>query len=230
MGKNKNPVWLFADESGDLGHRTGSTHFVITVLYANFKPKKYKALAEPAIDKHKSFTRINVDELKGHDMRNFINRTVLRDLCDWPVSVESVIYDIRTNLGGYMHDRQGDIHLKMLSGVIKTCRIDHYDPIYVILDEGERQGYSKQEFNDALRTRLLEKWPTKTIFVNQQSSKTSYGIQVVDVVCWAIRRIFELDDTQWLTILKPILNRCLSFTIEEPEDIFSSKESPSERT
>lgn len=221
MSSKSTSIWLFIDESGDLGHGSGTRYFVVTVLYAPIRPNKiYKPVVLNALKEYERITGVRLEELKASRIRDkSVIREVLKQISELNIRFSSSIYDIASNVTGYLHKEQGEIYLKMLVDAIWECKLEDFDKVYIILDARQHQNYSKQDFSETLKYRLEEKFPGKTITVSQENSNKSYGLQIVDIVSWAVRRMYEHSDVAWWALLENIKHDYWKTTILEPRDL-----------
>jgi len=206
-------MWIFLDESGDLGFdlskKGTSPYFVITILVCDHKQAydKIKTAVRRTL-KNKLNNRKNnkrvIQELKGEATAPGIKEYFLRNFPDEGWRLYSVT----------LNKRRTEEHLQTKAGKKKLYnflarflleKVDFPEDLSVVNLAVDRCKNSEEirDFNQYVQNQLEALLPLNTrLYITHETSHDNPGLQAVDMFCWGFARLGHGDDG-WYKLFRP---------------------------
>ncbi len=205
-------LYLFLDESGNLGHGFQSAgvsrHFVITILEAPDNAAKKaieKAVERTMKNKIRGKSRSHqnlITELKGAKTSHAIKKYFYEQVAEVPFKLYAVILD-KKRFVNHLQVSENRVYNFVAHLAIKEVPLEHApERVVLVLDRSK----SKPEilvFNQFLLNQLEARLPPQIpLDIFHDDSQTNKPIQAVDLFAWGIFRKYEGEDIQWYEVFR----------------------------
>ena len=194
-------VYIFIDESGDLG-RHGLRYFVIAAL-CTINPKPIYNLIK-RIRERKLKKKIKVlSEIKANNSDDTIRNFILNKLANSNCEFHIIAVD-KTQVKDYLFDKKDRLYNYIAGILIQHAQVG-YDNINIVIDKKYRSSLIRDDFDEYIKNYKI-KWNAK-IKIEHLESVQNLGLQAVDFVAWAAhRKLNTADDKFYKIIEKKITN------------------------
>lgn len=215
--------YLFIDESGELGQKTGSSsHFLIAALCTETPKALEKRLWKEKAKLYNAGWPRDI-EIKGttlwgcdHNPRTptaiavrrvDILNEIISSICSSPIKLHYSIAK-KSYLSKSIMNAEYGIAYNFLCGTL-VCRAyaKHFcGPLNIVVDQRNKETHSKLKFDGYLETRLVGDCEHELgVAISHQESFDILGLQAVDFLSWALFRNYEHGDDQFKKLITPIV-------------------------
>ena len=194
-------MYIFLDESGDLGFsKKSQQYFVIAILITKDKkpiencikrvrqrklPKKYK----------------RIPELKFRNSNRIIRKSVLKCLSKRDVEISYILLNKR-RVYRRLQDKKNIVYNYITSFLLQKVLSEESDKIEFVVDRLYTKK-NREEFNSYINykiRRVLRR--TIKISIEHKNSEEERCLQAVDFVAGAIYRKYVFDDESYYSIIR----------------------------
>lgn len=191
--------FLYADESGDVNFNTGTRYFVYVGILTPSKKVCDEKLSKLKKDYEKIFHRKFEREVKGSKMDKdeilyFLDGLKKLDYEIFCAYVDT--YDSKKQINYIKNDSLK--RMLLLEMVITSAYSVHLDIGKIIIDKG-----LPEEIRRELRKKLEQKYK-EVPQIDAKVSQSVSGIQIADLVAWAIRRSLGGDSLYYSHLIDKI--------------------------
>jgi len=201
-------VFIFLDESGDLGfdfiNKRPSEMFIITLLVCDSKEAvdSIKTAVKRTLRNklnHKKRNARYVEELHAthlnFPMKQYFYRQLKRE--DWRLYAVVLnkrrVYKHLTTASG-----RKKLYNFLSSFLLNQVDLRVANPAVTLVVDKCKNKEEIEDFNQYLANQLEGRLPLNVpLNLHHEDSKTSAGLQAVDLFCWGIFRKYEQDDVEW---------------------------------
>ncbi len=188
--------YIFIDESGDLGDK-GSRYFILAaVLVEDFRT------LENLINKTRRIYKKEIgqsNEIKGSKTPSKVKKSILRKLNQNKYEAFILIFDKKEK---YKLDYNKDNHklYAILSSKLAQL-IPIHDSTYIFVDRTSRNKDILNHFNNLFKANLINvnDFP---IYIKHVDSLKYKGIQIADLISWAVYQEIENNNGEYIKYLK----------------------------
>lgn len=194
-------VYIFIDESGDLG-KHGLRYFVVAALCtANPKPiyNLIKRIRQRKLKKKiKDLSEIKANN-SDDNIRNFVlNKLMLTD-CEFHI----IALD-KSQVRDYLFSNKTKLYNYVAGILIQHAQIG-YENINVLIDKKDMGSIIREDFDNYIKNYKV-KWNSRINIIHLESNQ-NLGLQAVDFIAWAVhRKLNTTDETFYKIIEKKITN------------------------
>ncbi|MEK6981939.1 MAG: DUF3800 domain-containing protein [Candidatus Micrarchaeota archaeon] len=197
-------MFIFIDESGDLGFSQNSTkHFIVGALTLN-EPKEMQKIFKKARNKLKKKLS-DIPEFKfsktDEDMRTFI----LEQLARTEVSFYAYFIDKQNTKNSNLKETPPILYNfivgRLIEHVLLTEGTNHTTKVHIVLDRSLYKS-ARNSFDDYImqfRTPLKLK---ENLCIDHKKSDEECSLQAVDFFCGALFHKLEHKNTQYYDLIK----------------------------
>ena len=205
------PLFLYLDESGDLGFNPDkpgrSRHFTICILaistttrnrtVASAVKKTLKRKLNPK-GKHRRM----VKELKANATSFEVKEYFFRQLS----GVRFGLYALTLNkdrLYPELQKQKDRIYNYLARLILDQLPLENAsDAVNLVLDQRKNRR-ERQEFNDYIKRELASRLPPGVrLRITHEDSVNNHCLQAVDLFCWGIFRKYEREDNLWFDLFQ----------------------------
>jgi hypothetical protein len=201
------PIYVYIDESGDIGCPRGSSFFSIAALIT-WNRKRIERIPSQIRRRRLRKSLLQKSELKFHNCDKRVRRTTLSMLMKQDDSIISAIVIKKKGAAKRLEkDGRGffdDCCLKLIEEVVRS----NFRGREIILVFDSRWKSKALESVFDLRIHAIVKnelrilgGPAPSIRISRFDSQNSRGLQMVDFVAGAIQRKYEHDDPTYYDII-----------------------------
>ena len=198
-----NERYVFIDESGDLG-LGGSKYFVITAIWTD-KPEQFDRIIKNARrNKFKKELR-KAHEIKANSSSRELKIWILERFSSLESTHgQSVILEKSKLYSKYLKDNKDKLY-NFVAGNLANIGIDTKNLI-IRIDRSKGKQNLIEDFNLYMEKKFKEaKWNRKINVYHSWSHGWS-GLQIADIVSWAVFRKYECNDDYFFKIVEKKLN------------------------
>lgn len=198
-----NERYVFIDESGDLG-LGGSKYFVITAIWTD-KPEQFDRIIKNARrNKFKKELR-KAYEIKANRSSKELKTWILEKFSILESTHgQSVILEKSKLYSKYLKDNKDKLY-NFVAGNLANIGIDTKS-LVIRIDRSKGKQNLVDDFNFYMDKKFKEaKW-NREIKVFHSWSHGWSGLQIADIVSWAVFRKYEYNDDHFFKIVEKKLN------------------------
>ena len=198
-------MFIFLDESGDLGFSKGSSNWFLFTLVVVENPRKIekiiKKIRKTLNKKHKK----NFSELHAYHCDDITRTRVLKSISELDdicvvttiLNKKKVHVDLR-NQKNYLYNFTANI---ILDRLINKKIIKDEENIFLVVDKKDTKKNLKENFISYITKAMKEK-RNGDFKMTLSASYIEKGLQAVDFISWAIFRKYERGDFEFYEIIK----------------------------
>ena len=198
-------MFIFLDESGDLGFSKGSSNWFLFTLVVVENPRKIekiiKKIRKTLNKKHKK----NFSELHAYHCDDITRTRVLKSISELDdicvvttiLNKKKVHVDLR-NQKNYLYNFTANI---ILDRLINKKIIKDEENIFLVVDKKDTKKNLKENFISYITKAMKEK-RNGDFKMTLSASYNEKGLQAVDFISWAIFRKYERGDFEFYEIIK----------------------------
>ena len=197
-------MYIFLDESGDLGFSKRSSKWFLFTMVVIDDPKKLerviKKVRKTLNKKHKR----KHSELHSYHADEITRIRMLKELCKLNISVVTTILNKEKVYVGlkeqknYLYNYTANI---LLDRFINTNLIDNSHDLVLVADRKDTKKNLQNNFISYI-TQAMQKRRAGGFSMSLAASHDEKGLQAVDFISWAIFRKYEQGDYQYYEIIK----------------------------
>jgi hypothetical protein len=196
-------IFIYLDESGDLGFNKGSSkHFVISFLAMNQKTNLH--LKRKIIKVKRKYDIPKGIEIKGNKSSHRLRMDILKEICSLPIN----IYSITTKKQGINETLRKDTNI-FYNYMVNLIVVPYLgktkaNKICLIADKRISKVSKGMRFGDYLKYKIFYEKNLYHLQLNIEylDSITSYGLQAVDFVANSIFRNYEQGNKKYIEALE----------------------------
>lgn len=202
-------MYIFLDESGDLGftHKS-SRFFVISGVIVLDNPKRLRKLMKMELRRinRKLKGKKKFKELKFHLHKSFAKKILEKIASLSDVRIKVGVVD-KKSVYKYLHDRK-EVYYNYLAGIIISGMLSSsvHDKVFIVLDKRSFQK-AQAEFNDYVSNKLFyifgRRFNLEFIHINSDSDP---GLWAADLAVGAIHARYKDSDESFYKLIEKITN------------------------
>ncbi len=189
-------IYIFIDESGDLGRR-GLRYFVIAALCCEDPKPVYNLIKRIRQRKLKKKIK-DLSEIKANNSDDNIRNVVLNKLANSDCEFHIIVVD-KKQVKDYLFDKKDKLY-NFIAGILIQHAQVGYDEINIVIDKKYRSSLIRNDFDEYIRNYKV-KWNAK-IKIEHLESGQNLGLQAVDFVAWATHRKLNTEDDKFYKIIE----------------------------
>jgi len=197
---NYGKVYLFLDESGDLG-RSGGNYFCIAAI-STTSPRSVelvmKRIRQRKLRKHLK----QLPELKANNSDKAVREKVLVSLHALPsVGFCAVLVDKR-KIHGYLFDKKDELYNYIAGVLMSSVDLRGYKDVELVYDRKTGNKLFNSDFENYLEKKLLERKYNVRLEIKGMPSEQHKALMAVDFVAWSVYRKFNWQDESYFKIIE----------------------------
>ena len=191
-------MFIYLDESGDLGFRAGgSKYFVITFISVTNNLQLERTIREV---KSKYGLHSNY-EIKGSSTTARIKNELLQKISKLNIEIYSIVMN-KSKVFSRIKDDKNILYNYVL-GLILVPYIINQQDVDILVDRRTVSVRSGFKLDDYLEYKVwYENLADVNMNISHEDSKHNLGIQVVDVISYAIFRKYESGDVSYYNLIR----------------------------
>lgn len=195
-------MFIFIDESGDLGSRKGSSRYFLLAAVIADDPKPLEKIIK-RIRRGLQKKKRKVKELHAYHTQPSVRKKLLSRLNKIPnLRIILFAYNKKENLRGLS---QEDFYFKcaqdVVSAIFHETDKNTTDNIIIIFDKKDSNKFSSKRFITELHQKITHKFSSK-FSISLVASNLHKGLQIADFVSWAAFRFYEKEDGEYINIIR----------------------------
>lgn len=197
-------VYIFLDESGDLGFSEKSSKwFLMAAVFTKSPRRVEKVIKKTRKGLKKKYKK--VAELHAYHSQPITKKRILRGLAEVDdlailtlvLNKKKVFVDFK-NQKAYLYNFLANTLLSFLK---EKKYLSEESVFEICIDQRETKKFLRENFINYL-TENLEYGPSKSFKVKIKPSHTEKCLQAIDFISWAIFRKYEQNDYEYYEIIK----------------------------
>jgi len=195
--------YVFIDETGDLGE-TGSKYFVITAVWID-DPSPFGRLIKN-MRRYKFHKELHkAQEIKANKSSREVIEYVLKKFSEMgSAHAQSIILEKKKVYSKYLKDDKNKLY-NFVCGYLSNIAVESRKLI-IRIDKSKGKQALIDDFNSYIQLKFKEaKW-ARDLEVYHSWSQSWSGLQITDVVSWAVFHKFEFSDDYYFRIIEKKTN------------------------
>lgn len=200
-------VYVFADESGDLGFRKGSSRwFVFTLALVNDHRRVQKIVNKVRKELRKK--QKNIGELHANREKKSTRKKILLELSKLDdLQIISVILDkekvfvSQKEQVNLLYNHVANVLIERLVALYSVSELGSGD-LHICLDRQYTSKTLQGKFESYLRNSIKDKTDNLNFDLSFKTSHHEKCIQAVDFISWAIFRKYTMNENEYYDIIK----------------------------
>ena len=201
--------YVFLDESGCQGSKTGSSkYFIITLLVTSDKKPIENRLKKYKLKLMKKKKYKNLNEIKANNSDEKIRFDILDILVENDVEIYTIILN-KEKLNDNLKDKKTKVYNYLTNLIVAECNLNGKS-VHFIIDKRVKKKIIREDFNDY----IIRNHPNVKFNISHFDSCNSNGLQLVDFASWSIFRYYEFGDNRFfnhinskITLKKELFNQ-----------------------
>ncbi len=192
-------LYMFMDESGDLG-RLGSRYFNISAMItANPKPiqNKMKHIRERRLKKKLA----KLPRLKANNSDEAVRRIVLEAISAMDCRLATIVVD-KQKIYPYLYEKKVKLYNYIAGILLQTMGIEESEKVEFIYAKRETNKLLRSDFEGYMGQKFKEAFPQRTLHITGMYEYEDRALQAVDFVAWAVNRKYSLGDDSYFRIIE----------------------------
>lgn len=198
-------MYIYVDESGDLGFTKKSGSFFVVALVKINNPKQVEIWMRRIKSRKLSKKERKLNEAKAAIASEKLKEYFYNHFSDLDFRINLIIIN-KTKIPSRIKREQGLIYLHMIKeGMTKLVK-NNNEPILITIDRRHFQKLTKEAFNTSLKEYLIIHCGSKSqINIHHIDSATNNILQFVDFIVYAVGKKYNTDDLHWYNYLKKFI-------------------------
>lgn len=191
----KNYIFVFIDESGDLG-RFGSTYFVIACLLTENPiqlERIIKRVRQRILHKHEK----ELPEFKANASSEQVRKKILSMVNKTDSKIALLVFEKKNR---DLRAKSKELYNQLVGSLLMEIDFTSTEQIEIIIDKKDNNQLLRNDLDDYVK-KALEQFNNK-ITIKHLDSHYSKPLQVVDFIAWAAHRKYSLKDDSYYELIK----------------------------
>ena len=200
MAVPSSPIWVFVDETGDVGRAPGSSRYLIVAAVLTRDPKPLRKTVVKT-RKHLRKKLRNVPELKAWHTPKEVVMRLLQYIAELDVEITAAILDKRT---APACSESEDWYRLVCAEAVWPC-FEKYGWLQLVLDRRYTDKKRRKKLNHSILARTLDFSQGPRAFIAEiehSDSAQEKGVQAADAVVWSIGQKYERGNDEFYEIIK----------------------------
>jgi hypothetical protein len=195
--------YVFIDETGDLGE-TGSKYFIITAIWID-EPAPFDRLIKN-MRRHKFHKELSkACEIKANNSSSELVKYILKKFSEMDsVHAQSIILEKKKIYSAYLKGNKDKLY-NFVCGHLANIAIDS-KRLILRIDKSKGKQSLVEDFNCYIERKFKEARWTRDLECYHSWSESWSGLQIADVVSWAVFQKYEWDNDYYLRIIEKKTN------------------------
>lgn len=195
--------YVYIDESGDLGEN-GSKYFIITAVWID-KPEIFDRLIKN-IRRYKFHSELKkTQEIKANNSSNSLKEYVLKEFTKiYSVHSQSIILEKSKLKNNYLQKDKNKLY-NYVAGRLANIAIDS-KKLIIRIDKSKGKRSLRDDFDKYLIEKFKEARWVRDIEIYHSWSHSWSGLQVADMISWAVFQKFESNNDYYFKIIEKKVN------------------------
>ncbi|MGA9347848.1 MAG: DUF3800 domain-containing protein [Anaerolineae bacterium] len=186
----------FLDESGDVGHATGSSHnLIIVVVVADNPARLRKVVAKTR--KRLGKRRKDIPEFKAFKTDVRITNRLLRHAAKTECEIVALVADKKVM--GDLDDPEA-LYRQLCALAVRRC-LERHPQLSLCVDKRYTNPHLREKQNRVI-LKEISSVQQAVLVVEYSESKSESALQVADAVAWALFQKYERGDDSFYTLVK----------------------------
>jgi len=191
-------VYVFVDESGDLG-RHGSNFFVIACLSTTNARPLERIIKKVRVRRLKKKLHA-LPELKANSSTPEVRKEVLQRLVSCDCKIDLIVIDKR-QVRDYLYSAKNRLYNYLFGLLIEDMDLQKAY-IEIIIDKKDSNRLLRDDLNQYICKKIKLNHDCDHVSIKHVPSFANQALQVVDFVAWAAYRKFSFNDETYYKIIE----------------------------
>ena len=145
-------------------------------------------------------------EIKANNSNEEIRKFVLNRLLTVECSISAVVIP-KSKIQTELFSKKNRLY-SLLCGILFEHISLNTDKISITIDKKDSNQLIRNDFNQYLTNKILQKKKNIKIEINHLESYSSAQLQIVDFIAWAVNRKFTHNDSSYYEIIETKIKNC----------------------
>lgn len=200
-------MYVFLDESGELGFAERSSKYLVIALVATKYRKELEYPIKRVRQRKLKKSLRELPEFKASNTSPYIKKKVLKELSKRDIEIHAIICN-KANIKHTLRNKKQSLYNYVCRLIVEPTTINMVGEINLIVDKRTNKKSVRRSFDTYLHKMIKQKKfqigddHTVNIKITHKESHNDRGLQAADFIANAIYRKFEHEDTQYYDIIK----------------------------
>ncbi len=199
-------LYVFVDESGDLGFTKKSSKYFVIASVETTDDKQFDSLFKKVRKSLKKKER-DIPEFKFTKTNQDTKLKILSKIAELDVSFSAVVLDKNT-VAFHLRTKQQILYNYLTGFIVEILPVSRHRRIKLVIDKFLTNEVERSNFDEYILQKVEEVCLKHGIIVpevrvNHASSQSHCGLQVADFVAGSIFNKYERGYEKYYTIIKP---------------------------
>ena len=191
-------LYIYLDESGDLGAK-GSKFFSVVALCTK-NPKPIENMIKRVRERKLRKTLKELNELKGNNSSPEIRKHILSKIAKMDCSI-SIIVIPKEQIVKRLDESKERLYNEIVGLLIKNMKKDG-KIMEVIIDRKTNNRLLQEDFNSYIKSQIAQSKPLSKVECIHLESHQSGCLQAADFIVWSTNRKYSFNDAEYFKIIE----------------------------
>ena len=195
--------YVFIDETGDVGEK-GTNYFIITAIWIDNPSQLNRIIKNARRNKFKKELK-NAEEIKANKSSDILIEWILKRFSEIESAhAQSIILEKGKLYSRYLKQNKDKLY-NYVCGHLANISINS-KRLIIRIDKSKGKQKLIEDFNTYIEMKFKEaRWP-RGIEIHHSWSQSWSGLQIADIVSWAVFHKFEHGDDYFFRIIEKKTN------------------------
>ncbi len=193
-----NKIYIYIDESGDLG-KLGSKYFTIAALCTE-NPKPIENFIKKVKQRKLKKRLKELSEIKANNSDEIIRKYVLNGLVKQNCKFY-ILMITKEKVREYLYEKKHKLYNYIMGLLVDEVELLHRN-IEIVIDKKDSNQLLKEDLNNYLNKKIEERKLLLNLTIIHKHSHDDKCLQAVDFVAWSANRKFSFDEEEYYKIIE----------------------------
>lgn len=199
MPDNLYPIYVFVDESGDLG-RLGSKFFSIVCLSTSDEISIGRIIKKARQRKLRKSIK-QLPELKGNNSGDDVRKFILNRIAKADCAIDVIVIP-KNKIRDYLYAYKHRLYNYFFGLLLENMSLPNKN-IFLVIDKKDSNKLLREDFDRYATKKLSEQKFNIKIEIKHAASHSDSCLQATDFVAWAVNRKYSFEDDSYFKIIEP---------------------------
>lgn len=192
-------IYVYLDESGDLG-KHGSKFFTVAAICTK-NPKPIENMIKKVRERKLKKKLKDISEFKGNNSSPEIRKHILKKLASLDCSI-AIIVITKDQILSRLYESKDKLYNYVVGLLIRNTELAGKD-IEVVIDKKTSNKLLQADLTDYIKRQISERKLLFNVEVRHIESHCSKCLQATDFVAWATNRKYSYGEDEYYKLIEP---------------------------
>ena len=200
-------IYIFIDESGDLGFTEKSTKYYVIASVETRDPRQFSRMFKK-VRRSMGKKKKDIKEFKFSKTNVNTKIKILRNIAELDIEFSAVVLKKET-VYPHLQEKKQILHNYLTGFIVELIPFMGSRDFEIIVDKFLSKGADRENFDSYLQKHVgyeCQKYgliPPRSMVIRHESSHACAGLQVADFIAGALFTKYERNDSKFYEIIEP---------------------------